>query len=1056
VSSDPKREAGVGRWVDEIHAFQELETPGATGATSLEYRGCVKARPDDDRDTKVFAEAFLAPPSHWRSSEYFIPAIDVYGQVYGGVADFPVLPYSQPCDTRGGRCAQACLYMATMMMMKYGATPLGPFEATLLADERLARGGAHSGLIEIQGLSPSQMVDVLQNERVGLSAHLDVVPYSQARGVSPADREFDLGRKFLRQRVLPILSSGFPVILCVRAYDLHPNEKELHKKTNGSEGKHAILVFGFRRHSTPTADGMAGTTERADGIALLTMDSAVRPFVEVGLDHLARSLLWSGKDEPLDDVRRSARSGGGIKDGRAAHAIAVLPPGVSVRLKALLEALARRGRSRPAGISLVCRADLGRVLGGWLSEQVGIPLPQSSLKELDSGFSALEERLPRFLWCCALAGRQRLLFDASDGEGQACLVARAELEDGRSESAGFAASLLFSIESPQQATGCNRRRPPSLRVVYAQERFECNVLNGRAARKRRMSEGSKAETKPVSRELEVDEDREIAVITSYRIGDRQNEASFRSILGELGECRVSAVDFFCFPPGTARPSSASELVRDLREALAAVGRETGTAVEARAMTTDFPALAFYEGDQAEKLRSEALCGLRIVAQAARELGIGCVQFRLGHRVWPNPGSKDARETGARVVRCNRDRSMFRRILADGLAVLLKEIPDCAWAAEIEPGIDMLLRGKPQIKCFAEECDRLSKEKPGLAVASRVGLNLDIGHAILCGLEPSDFFWHKRSYKNPTDFDVKDLMLPILHAHLSDHCRTHFADATPGTFHTRNVFADWLTFFFSLKGAYAQMAESTPKAGDWLQYFTNTISLELEASQSLRVVGSAYSKTRKIVSEITKERQRQWGRITCVALVFVDLRQSRKHTARIEEGGLEKVAKFYDELLGMIRTWSDRCGGRFDKYRGDGAFVTFEGTDTSDVLSKAYDAAHDIALTVEEWGKKGETLEKYGLQRGARAKTVGVGVGIGHGEVWRGWVGSGRLGDDTVLGLRVIDASRLADAADRHEVLATTEYYKALGNAGRKQLQKLFRRINKETKEGRTPCYVLTE
>lgn len=140
------------------------------------------------------------------------------------------------------------------------------------------------------------------------------------------------------------------------------------------------------------------------------------------------------------------------------------------------------------------------------------------------------------------------------------------------------------------------------------------------------------------------------------------------------------------------------------------------------------------------------------------------------------------------------------------------------AVEMEPGPLFTLAGEGQLRTFASavEADKLLRQV--------VGLNLDLPHwALLARLSVED------ARRDP-------LFERIVHAHLSDHGRGHFGDNVLEVVHQNSVFEPWI-------GLLKERNLLPPS--DKYPAFSGYVSLELEACKSQTMLSSCARRARKL-------------------------------------------------------------------------------------------------------------------------------------------------------------------------------------------------------------------
>jgi hypothetical protein len=126
------------------------------------------------------------------------------------------------------------------------------------------------------------------------------------------------------------------------------------------------------------------------------------------------------------------------------------------------------------------------------------------------------------------------------------------------------------------------------------------------------------------------------------------------------------------------------------------------------------------------------------------------------------------------------------------------------AVELEPGPFFVINKWPVLQDF---CARMKGDADSF---SRIGLNLDIAH------------WSLAQIKPETVYSDDAVRKRIIHSHISDHGRGHFADVALGRIHDIEHFKPWV----SLLNFIAQ--ETRPL--DYPQYWGG-VAIELEACRS---------------------------------------------------------------------------------------------------------------------------------------------------------------------------------------------------------------------------------
>lgn len=118
---------------------------------------------------------------------------------------------------------------------------------------------------------------------------------------------------------------------------------------------------------------------------------------------------------------------------------------------------------------------------------------------------------------------------------------------------------------------------------------------------------------------------------------------------------------------------------------------------------------------------------------------------------------------------------------------------------------------------------------GYNLSNYAGLNLDIAHWNLAGIKSGDIA--ETSNKDGSDIIRKH----IVHCHVSDHGRGHFADLIPGTVNSKQHFTDWMKAIKGLNN----------------NKFSRTVALELEACKNADYVHSSLDIINSILCDISQ-------------------------------------------------------------------------------------------------------------------------------------------------------------------------------------------------------------
>jgi len=256
------------RWVRRLHLFES--GPHSAGR----YVGYVHVRPkwagqgptQDEALIPPVADGFLVPPLRMAGGHYKIIGLGETCQIYGDPL-FAALPYVMADGRFKLYCSEACLYIAMLMMMPYGARPLGPWDMTIklrVAEAQKNHTPSDELIcIKFEGLVPENELAILERPECKLSGI--VVPWK-----STLHEDLPLLIDVLRC----YLEGGLPILVHVEVGKLYPSEREV----QAANPTHAILLVGFRE------DG--GT------LSFVYHDPAYGPYLEIEAMILAASVKW--------------------------------------------------------------------------------------------------------------------------------------------------------------------------------------------------------------------------------------------------------------------------------------------------------------------------------------------------------------------------------------------------------------------------------------------------------------------------------------------------------------------------------------------------------------------------------------------------------------------------------------------------------------------------------------------------------------------------------------------------------------------------------------------
>jgi class 3 adenylate cyclase len=319
----------------------------------------------------------------------------------------------------------------------------------------------------------------------------------------------------------------------------------------------------------------------------------------------------------------------------------------------------------------------------------------------------------------------------------------------------------------------------------------------------------------------------------------------------------------------------------------------------------------------DEKREDAVNAIKNALRLASELGCHCVEIVGGTSV-PMLGSTSSRESAR-----NKTPEEYRAERMNALVDSLCDLADF-WqrelnadgghapllALELEPGPGFLLNS---IDAYREVKTALqTRQRQGVSGAAAalecVGLNLDVAHAFLLGLDAEEI--------------EKEFLHDIVHMHLSDHAGhagrggVHAADLPPRTFHVyKGEFEPWIALAKNLTAKSAR--------------FSKVIAIELEACMDRAVVATALNTTRKWLNAPGDPAPTQDGaapishnRRVLGALLVVDLGNSTKELVSHQD---DAAMQLEEHLGGLCRDILARSGSVMS-FTGDGFIALFEERD----------------------------------------------------------------------------------------------------------------------------------
>jgi sugar phosphate isomerase/epimerase len=307
----------------------------------------------------------------------------------------------------------------------------------------------------------------------------------------------------------------------------------------------------------------------------------------------------------------------------------------------------------------------------------------------------------------------------------------------------------------------------------------------------------------------------VAVITSCM------DAPLKEVLPLLESIGVDSFDLYCYHPSDIDALNQFKGPKALIGA-ALVKQQSPKLV---GITTNLPDLSSND----RKRRNEARRRLIEIIRFASNPGhphdpIKSIQIRAGRRI----ESERIPTVGGPKYQFRLVSSASFRNLVNSLKYICDKTPDCetGMALEIEPGLPYLLNDEAAVRCLASLLEK--RRQKGELWPSRIGLNLDIGHAFVNG-------WSSQHLLDMS----RDCKLPIMHCHISDHSRQHFADLAIGEQHLpAGRFRMWIEKYVE----HLQSSNVSPLN-------TLSVSLELEANGNLGEICQSYWTVHRLIRAV---------------------------------------------------------------------------------------------------------------------------------------------------------------------------------------------------------------
>lgn len=797
---------------------------------------------DDTKASDLICSAYLSPPRRLIHDGFRFPVvrdIGVYLNELGGVEG---TIFASPIGGWGGMCSQACVYMASYLMITHGSKVLGISDITFAASGKANHVAACD--IPIRGLN-SATIQSLFPRFLHLSAfHERTVVRHDTNG-------FDV---YLLNRQISVLADyldqGFPVIVLVKGARLvQANDKYYTKAVHGlfagwtkeqkaglKQNLHAIVLTGYR----------APQERDKSYYQFAYHDSLSGPYLSIRADQLLEAAYDTFQAE---------------KDPLALEFVVPFPKHVTIPLapeimegdEQWLDASTDEVKPRPQS------AGLFNSSYHWKT--------RIENEEFFAGIAEKEADLPT-----TTRGYFRL--QRPGGESHFALVARKDFFDryislnveDRDKSRQRWWSLQLSLPDVLWIEEFGPvARPAHARIAERAIRgfwgwpacgslppdlYQKPILQ--ATNQVLQIDGEKCHGHiPLKRDANAIDVRKtdllgVGAITSFHVG------SLVEALRCLAYHRIQKVDLYAFPlqdlrryfPNVESNFSLLEVVAGMKEtkkkdasrvaALIAtdvytVSKDTGHSFLLNGFATYFPEISSPDREERRKAVKALQNIIRVAGILRRDYGhdMRFVEAVAGTKLsYPKP------VVGKPPAVHKADYEEKFRVLCESLVTLSRSatIEGVCLSIEVEPGLLPFLSSTEYIEKLTSFLD--DERKKG--ACGNIGINVDVSHMWLCDIE-SRWFVDSGNTKY------------ISHVHVNDTGPAHLCDLVPGTIHVYDEYKPWFDLFY-------EAACNLPREAG-LPDFSCCLSVELEACRETRMIGSAYYRTKNMLSRFMMDKAR---------------------------------------------------------------------------------------------------------------------------------------------------------------------------------------------------------
>ena len=816
-----------------------------------------------DKDNRIsrIGDCLLVPPA-WTSSFHIVQSFlgHILGEVPQDANDIKGVPYMKHIVlVGGGLCAQAACFIATTLMHEYALGVHGILDITRLARKQ------SGNMLSLHGLNKWEMSRYFSHKKVRLRGEWEVfVNWSSDAKDSQA----------FSRTVQSYLLSDIPIIYPIdmgRSIGIRkPTSPPLnHQSIFESNGfKRPKLEVKRRNHAVILIG--CGTEDTTDG-KVLYHDTAIRPFMRATFDQLLDARCYTNKQ---------------MEKLREACILPVTPSRVRLHLNFWQQWDQAGGsyRLHPGLIELSSRLQSGCY---------GEKLPYYSGRSYDPGVFGLV----RLKWplCDEHEDvRMRRVLESMLGE-EGTTAYKSFIDYLSTSHSAIQLDRWIWVQYQSNTYDPIRKRNlgtlwfwDAERSWHSRDNTDGNdmhsVENIKSFLLGLFVESKTGQWQPIDNHCQFDKidlQLRISLISSFSTNGMENTIRnwpkadtpiYCDLYTVMQEDATAYRHRYGIPQDVNSRGLFARLQGDYKAAKQ-IAKEVGPAfkkkeITLRALASFLPGLASKSQKNAEEAQKALIFLLDLSDALNADYGhdIHALEFVAGSMV---EGAlpiltQDGREFFAACMETVSSDAIKR--LVERLGPVAKEARrrGIFLALEMEPGANFLVKDWEAMVIFCQALENASGEY-AYDLSANVGLNLDIAHWNLAGIEASNIA--ETSTKDGSNLIRKY----IVHCHISDHGRGHFADLAIGTVNSEQYFKNWLKVIKSLDN----------------NKFSRTVALELEACKNSGHIQSSLSILNDILFDISgypKESRpphrpkHWWKRLSDILPIrIVEHRERRRRT-----------------------------------------------------------------------------------------------------------------------------------------------------------------------------------